>query len=101
MQGRCRHCGQPIVEQASPCIDEQNAIKLCPSCYNHDLTYGVSQDKCPEHELERRRAVEAANVALTELIHRHDLSALEWSDVLGRGMRKQVHFGLMEERSGF
>lgn len=50
-----------------------------------------------EHEMDRRRAMAAAQCDLTDAMAKHSLTALEWANVLNESQKRMIAHGLHEE----
>ncbi len=50
-----------------------------------------------DHEMKRRQAMAAAKAAITDAMSGHELTALEWVNVLAESMQRMIGHGLIEE----
>lgn len=50
-----------------------------------------------DHEMKRRQAMAAAKAAITDAISVHELTAMEWVNVLSEAMQRMISHGLVEE----
>lgn len=50
-----------------------------------------------DHEMKRRQAMAAAKAAITNAMSEHQLTAMEWVNVLSEAMQRMIGHGLVEE----